>query len=183
MKTRPGVDEIWAVYMERWQQRIGKGPPPILTRKRRLQIESRLGEFGMDRLIEAVHAMWNTSWRISRGYTLPEYVFRSTEQVELVLSTEQPAPKAKGAAPVGTGPAVVDEPGEADGAKMLQRVLPEFGYVASLDPKPNSSIASLGSATFEPTPKGARMVLTVDFRSEAKLRKCLVELEKIGVLR
>jgi hypothetical protein len=182
MKTDPGVDEVWAAYLEQWRARLGKGPEPKLTKNRRLQIERRLGEFSKDLLIEAVQCMWSNHWRIVNGFTLPEQVFKSTEQVEKVLAAGR-----KDKAPKAPTPTRAEDPhvdaGETDGVRMLQRVLPEFGYVAALDPMPNSAKASLGQATFEPTSKGARMVLTADFPSEGKLRKCLIALEKLGVLK
>ena len=82
------INEIWKYYLLKKSQ---KGRPLKLTDKRRGQIKARLKDFSLDEMKLAIDRLFQPdSWWLKNNYTLPQYVFRSTEQVDKLLE-QKPA--------------------------------------------------------------------------------------------
>jgi len=118
LKAHPDELRIWRDYCDKRNaisggERYNTGNEPKRTETRRRQIKARLREFGADRLRDAVGAFLAPgSWWIENGRVLPEYVFRSTKQVELHL---EPKPQ------LATGPAVATQVKINNGALPTRR--------------------------------------------------------------
>ena len=83
---------IWDLYIEKRAEHEGKThlQLPKRTKKRMVMIRDRLKEFGSESVERALTAfLHEESWYRANGRLLPEYCFRSTEQMEKQLEARE----------------------------------------------------------------------------------------------
>jgi hypothetical protein len=85
-RLRAQVLEVWTRYLELHGQHVKASVKPKLTATRASHITRRIREYGLEAVLRGVELLWQDQWRRERGYTAIEYVVRSAEQLEKILS-------------------------------------------------------------------------------------------------
>lgn len=79
------VREVWEHFLARRGEKKPGGHVPLLTAKRKAHIGQRIAESGIATVKQAIDGLWKSEFHVGGGWTDPEHVFRSAEQLEKML--------------------------------------------------------------------------------------------------
>jgi hypothetical protein len=74
--------EVFAVYIDGWRKRIGKGAEPKLTDARRALVRARIKDHSLEQLKAAAAGVWLSDFHVENQHTSFELVMRNAGKVE-----------------------------------------------------------------------------------------------------